>query len=49
MRDLLLSIIFTSLIILLVKACNADTAQQLPDKCIDALNIWVESLNEKEK
>lgn len=26
-----------------------DTAQQLPDKCIDALDAWVESLNEEEK
>lgn len=26
-----------------------DTAQQLPDKCIDALNVWVESLNEEEQ
>lgn len=24
-------------------------AKQLPDKCIDALNRWVDSLNEKEK
>ena len=24
-------------------------AKQLPDKCIDALNRWVDSLNEKEE
>ena len=24
-----------------------ETARQLPDKCIEALNNWVESLNEK--
>lgn len=28
---------------------NNDTAQQLPDKCINALDAWVESLNEEEK
>lgn len=26
-----------------------DTAKQLPDKCIKALDKWVENLNEKEK
>ena len=26
-----------------------DTAQQLPDKCIKALEKWVDSLNEEEK
>lgn len=26
-----------------------DTAKQLPDKCIEALNIWVESLTETKK
>lgn len=26
-----------------------DTAKQLPDKCIDALDAWVESLNKEEK
>lgn len=26
-----------------------DTAKQLPDKCIEALNKWVDSLNEEEK
>lgn len=26
-----------------------ETAKQLPDKCIEALNIWVESLTENKK
>lgn len=26
-----------------------ETAKQLPDKCIEALNIWVESLTETKK
>ena len=26
-----------------------DTAKQLPDKCIKALDKWVENLSEKEK
>jgi hypothetical protein len=26
-----------------------ETAKQLPDKCIEALNVWVESLNENKK
>ena len=26
---------------------KSETARQLPDKCIEALNNWVESLNEK--
>lgn len=26
-----------------------DTAKQLPDKCIEALDKWVDSLNEEEK
>lgn len=28
---------------------NNETAKQLPDKCIEALNIWVESLTENKK
>lgn len=26
-----------------------ETVQQLPDKCVDALNAWVDSLNEEKK
>lgn len=26
-----------------------ETAKQLPDKCIEALDKWVDSLNEQEK
>jgi hypothetical protein len=25
-----------------------DTLKQIPDKCVDALNVWVDSLTEKE-
>lgn len=28
---------------------NNETARQLPDKCIEALDIWVESLGKKEQ
>lgn len=28
---------------------NNETAKQLPDKCINALNAWVESLTQEEK
>lgn len=26
-----------------------ETAKELPDKCIDALDAWIEELNKKEK
>ena len=26
-----------------------ETVQQLPDKCVNALNAWVDSLNEEKK
>lgn len=26
-----------------------ETAKELPDKCIDALDMWIEELNKKEK